>query len=150
MDVKYGLGKYYPGKPHTAEWACVDVADIGNNERGCSENSLNQDLATNLTKAQAYTAEQIQLARSSKSIDRYTSPNSTDLLIRIPINRIPGNWTNNIMFKNDSMENTKRIYFGPVKLVKFKVRLLNDKGFEVNLHERDWSFSCIVSQLYQF
>ena len=94
--------------------------------------------------------EVVLLARSSKSIDRYTSPNSTDLLIRIPVNRTPGNWTYNIVFKNENIEFTKRVYFGPVKLVKFKVRLLNDKGFEVNLHERDWSFSCIVSQLYQF
>ena len=36
MDSKYGAGNYYPGKPHTPEWACIDVADIGNNERGCS------------------------------------------------------------------------------------------------------------------
>jgi hypothetical protein len=35
-------------------------------------------------------------------------------------------------------------------LVKFKVRLLNDKGFEVNLNGRDWSFSVIATQLYQY
>ena len=52
--------------------------------------------------------------------------------------------------KNDKPEETKRVYFGPVKLRKFNVRLLNDKGFEVNLNDRDWSFSLIINQLYQF
>ena len=43
-----------------------------------------------------------------------------------------------------------RKYFGPVKLSKFGIRLLNDKGFEVNLNDRDWSFSIIATSLYQY
>ena len=75
--------------------------------------------------------------------------NKTDLLARIPINQ-PRNNGQIILYKNDNPTFTKRLYFGPVKLSKFKVRLLNDKGFEVNLNEKDWSFSIIVSQLYQY
>ena len=55
-----------------------------------------------------------------------------------------------IFFGNENPEYTKRIYFGPVKLRKFKIRLLNDKGFEVHLNDHDWSFSIYVTQLYQF
>ena len=51
---------------------------------------------------------------------------------------------------NRHPEYNERVYFGPVKLSKFKIRLLTDKGFEVNLNERDWSFSIMVTQLYQY
>ena len=87
---------------------------------------------------------------SSNRKPRYSSPNSTDILLRIPVNSPTGNSNQIISLKNDKPEQTKRVYFGPVKLRKFNVRLLNDKGFEVNLNDRDWSFSLIVNQLYQF
>ena len=150
MDSRYGLGKYYPGKEGIPGYECQDIADVGNNNRGCSTDDLNLDLSSNLTQAQQYTAEQIKLARQQNNVNRYTSPNSTDLLARIPINRTPGDWTTNITYTNFNPDNMKRRYFGPVKLRKFKVRLLNDKGFEVNLNGKDWSFSIIITQLYQF
>ena len=86
----------------------------------------------------------------STVVNRYRSPNSSDLLARIPIsvNRQQNNTS--IVFRNINPEYTKRVYFGPVKLRKFKIRLLNDKGFEVNLNDQDWSFSIYVTQLYQF
>ena len=151
MDQKYGLGAYYnkfvdkvPG------WACVDVAqDQGSAARGCFEGALNVDVSSNLTKKQQYTVKEIQAAQKAPSVNRYTSPNTSDLLARIPISQ-PRNNGQIILYKNDNPDFTKRLYFGPVKLSKFKVRLLNDKGFEVNLNERDWSFSIIVSQLYQY
>ena len=150
MDSRYGVGKYYPGKRGSTGYECQDIADVVNNKRGCSTDDLNLDLSSNLTQAQQYTAEQIKLARQQNNVNRYTSPNSTDLLARIPINRTPGDWTTNITYTNFNPDNMKRRYFGPVKLRKFKVRLLNDKGFEVNLNEKDWSFSIIITQLYQF
>ena len=92
----------------------------------------------------------IQANTTSNRKPRYSSPNSTDILLRIPIDTPPNNPNKTLIIKNDNPEQTKRIYFGPVKLRKFNVRLLNDKGFEVNLNDRDWSFSLIVNQLYQF
>lgn len=157
MDRRYAIGKdgqpkYYSGKTKNdgIGYKCADIADINNNKRGCSNTSLNKDLLTNLTQAQVYTYEQIQLANSSKGVIRYTAPSPSDLLVRIPINRDPQNWSSNIFYKNDNPEYNKRIYFGPVKIRKFNVKLLNDKGFEVNLNGKDWSFSIILSQLYQF
>ena len=71
----------------------------------------------------------------SKSGNRYTSPNSTDLLARIPIPKNTGtSWFGTFNYINRHPEYNERIYFGPVKLSKFKVRLLTDKGFEVNLN----------------
>ena len=89
-------------------------------------------------------------ANSSERKTRYTSPNSSDILIRIPVNNPPNNTNKIISFKNEKSEETKRVYFGPVTLRKFNIRLLNDKGYEVNLHDRDWSFSIIINKLYQY
>ena len=153
MDRRYGKGKFSKydasgnGIPGTE---CIDVADEGNNERACSTNDLNKDLRSNLTKKQIYTYEQIMLARNQKGVNRYTSPNSTDLLARIPIERTPQMWNKPVFFKNEDKEATARKYFGPVKLTKFHVRLLNDKGFEVNLNDQDWSFSLLVTHMYQY
>lgn len=157
MDRRYALGddgipKYYPG--YTVAdgdgFKCKDIADVNNNKRGCSNTDLNKDLLSNLTKKQLYTYEQIQLANSAKGVFRYVAPSPSDLLARIPIIRDPQNWESNIFFENDNPEYNKRIYFGPVKIRKFNVKLITDKGFEVNLNGKDWSFSVILSQLYQF
>ena len=96
MDSRFGIGTYYPGKQGVPGYECQDIADVGNNKRGCSTDDLNLDLSSNLTQAQIYTAEQLKLARQQNNVNRYTSPNSTDLLARIPINRTPGDWTTNI------------------------------------------------------
>jgi hypothetical protein len=164
MDSRYGKDKYYPGKTEKngEQWKCKDIAGPPA-ERGCAENELNIDLRSNLTKKQKYTVDQLTLANTSNStvlldnnttlstvVNRYRSPNSSDLLARIPINVNRQEYNKSIVFRNENPEYTKRVYFGPVKLRKFKIRLLNDKGFEVNLNDQDWSFSIYVTQLYQF
>ena len=141
---------YQPGHVNESGYECVDVAGPPT-DRGCAENDINIDLISNLTQRQRYSVEQmIQANTTNNRKPRYSSPNSTDILLRIPINSAPSNPNQIISFKNEKTDETKRVYFGPVKLRKFNVRLLNDKGFEVNLNDRDWSFSLIVNQLYQF
>lgn len=166
MDSRFGDTKYYPGHSASdvdaADWICQDTAGPPA-KRGCAENELNTDLRSNLTKKQQYTVDQLTLANTSGGnitlddgstlstvVNRYKSPNSSDLLVRIPITTARQEYTKSIVFRNENPEYTKRIYFGPVKLRKFKIRLLNDKGFEVNLNDQDWSFSIHVTQLYQF
>ena len=142
--------KYQPGHPNNPKYLCVDVAGPPT-DRGCAENDINIDLISNLTQRQQYSVAQMIAANTtSNRKPRYSSPNSPDILLRIPINTAPSNANQIISYKNDKPDETKRVYFGPVKLRKFNVRLLNDKGFEVNLNDRDWSFSLIVNQLYQF
>ena len=50
----------------------------------------------------------------------------------------------------DDTPATEDIYFGPVNLSAFRVRLLNDKGYIVNLNNMDWSFALQVRMLYQY
>ena len=141
--------KYQKGHPNDPNYLCVDIAGPPS-ARGCAENEINKDLISNLTKKQKFSVDQMLFANSSERKTRYTSPNSSDILIRIPVNNPPNNTNKIISFKNEKSEETKRVYFGPVTLRKFNIRLLNDKGYEVNLHDRDWSFSIIINKLYQY
>ena len=79
----------------------------------------------------------IQANSTSNRKPRYTSPNTSDILLRIPVTRAPTDPNQIIAYRNENLEQTKRVYFGPIKLTKLNVRLLNDKGFEVNLNDRD-------------
>ncbi len=110
----------------------------------------NMDLSSNLTEKQRYTIDQLRLAMGGKPADRYTSPSPTDIIGRIPISRDPTSSFQNIVYSNIDNNSDNRIYFGPVNLSKFRIRLLNDKGLILNLNNMDWSFSIIVTQLYQY
>tara|TARA_B110000285_G_C15137739_1_gene628358 strand:+ start:129 stop:2312 length:2184 start_codon:yes stop_codon:yes gene_type:complete len=156
----YGKGTFYGNDKPNAQYyedqgdgfACQDIGET-TNERGCSENSLNVDLSSNLTKAQLYSAQQIEFFNKGKggeALERTKSPNTPDSFARFSVNRKPLDWTDGILYQNTNKQQPERNYFGPVKLVKFGVKLLNDRGFEVNLHDHDWSFSIIVKQLYQY
>ena len=77
---------YQPGHVNTPGYECVDVAGPPS-ARGCAENDINVDLITNLTKKQQYSvAQMISANTSSNRKPRYSSPNSTDILLRIPVN----------------------------------------------------------------
>ena len=58
-------------------------------------------------------------------------------------------WNTNLSYTNREGTNQRK-YFGPVKLTKFKVRLINNKGYDVDLNGRDWSFKLKVTQHYQY
>ena len=152
MSKNYGKGKYqkYDSGVGIPGYECVDVADEGNKERGCSTNELNKDLSSNLTKAQQYTVAEIENGNQRDVQDIFNSPNSPDVLSLFPVARNPLDNDSSIIYKNPDKLLQQRKYFGPVKLVKFGIKLLNDKGFEVDLSDRDWSFSIIVKQLYQY
>ena len=42
----------------------------------------------------------------------------------------------------------KREYFGPVDISRITIRLINQRGNSVNLHDSDWNFSLQVKTLY--
>ena len=142
--------KYQPGFEFEPENECIDVAGP-ESDRGCAVNDINNDSITNLTKKQKYSVQQmIQANSTSNRKPRYTSPNTSDILLRIPVTRAPTDPNQIIAYRNENLEQTKRVYFGPIKLTKLNVRLLNDKGFEVNLNDRDWSFEIFAERLYQY
>tara|TARA_B100001093_G_scaffold398486_1_gene385838 strand:- start:6492 stop:8168 length:1677 start_codon:yes stop_codon:yes gene_type:complete len=141
----WNMPNYY--NKHSMEKDCEPQIQ----EKGCTNIVNNQDSIENLTKAQKYTIDQIKLAMSGVNVDRYDSPNSSDILSRI---QIPYNTNYNedlkyFTYKNENPED-KRIYFGPVSLRTFRIRLLNEKGYIINLNNIDWSFSAQITQIYQY
>ena len=107
-------------------------------------------LSSNLTQKQIFTVEQIKLAMRSEEINTYKAPASSDVLARITIPIDKNNKYGQKIFQNINLEYTKRSYFGPVSLSKFRIQLLNDRGYIVNLNNMDWSFSLLVKQQYQY
>ena len=148
MNPSFGAGTFYPGRENEEGFECIDVADENNNERGCATNDLNIDLRSNLTQQQLYSINQLKQAQTESSTDRYGSPEPTDLLYTINnLGRV--NWGDTLSYENSEGKN-KREYFGPVKLTKFKIRLINDKGYDVDLNGGDWQFTLKVTQKYQY
>ena len=117
----------------------------------------------NLTKAQQYTANSIIQAQQSKSQDRYFSPNNPNILAKIPVTGVvnyntntgAGDGNHSTLFGQLSIDhsvifNNKRTYFGPVTIKRLNVQLINDKGYNVNMNNMDWSMSLKIKQLYQY
>ena len=145
--ANFSLPSYY--NKHTMDPGC-EPPDYNLFVKGCSSKPVNYDLSSNLTQKQLYTVDQLKLAMSGKPADRYTSPNSTDILHKIPINRPIDDLYGTLLYTNGEPDLTKRFYFGPVNLSSFRIRLLNDKGLLLNLNNMDWSFSLRVTQLYSY
>ena len=103
-----------------------------------------------LTAAQKYTMNEIRGTQRSSNIDQYYAPQSSDILFRFPIQRLSENLQAPLIIPNAAGMDNGRRYFGPVTIEKLKVRLLDDKGYPVDLHGGDISFSLILERLYQY
>ena len=69
----------------------------------------------------------------------------TNILGVIPLTSQPFTYT---FDNNSNFIYKKREYFGPVDITKISIRLLNQIGNLVNLHDSDFSFSIQVTSLY--
>tara|TARA_A100001011_G_scaffold400034_1_gene511861 strand:- start:656 stop:2311 length:1656 start_codon:yes stop_codon:yes gene_type:complete len=145
--ANFKLPSYY--NKYTMDPGC-EVPYNNTRRRGCRTRAINMDLSSNLTNKQKYTVDQLKLAMTGKPADRYDSPTPSDLLHRIPIVRnIAAPFNVSTTFKNLSPD-LKRIYYGPVNLNKFSIKLLDDRGLLMNLNGVDWSFSIKVTQLKSY
>ena len=73
---------------------------------------------------------------------------SNNILAVIPLSK--NNTTNIYTDKCSDIIEKKREYFGPVKIQKFKVQLLNQHGDLINLHNMDFSFSIDLEMGYDW
>lgn len=109
-----------------------------------------QNAPRKLTQAQLYTLNQTTQARVSTNRNRLTSPTTTDVLALIPL-RLANNLSPGQQIIDDfNLDEAKRVYFGPVDIERMRVRLVNDKGYTVNLNGNDWSFTLTATTLYQY
>ena len=103
-----------------------------------------------LTEAQKYTAKELLAAKRKTPIHQYYSPQSSDILFRFPVQRLSTNIQAPLIIPNSAGMDNGRRYFGPVTIEKLRVKLLDDKGYPIDLHGGDISFSLILERLYQY
>ena len=138
---------YYYVKSTMCEDADV-IVDPKEKRSDCGRRFASPDLLSNLTQKQRYTIDQIKLAMTGDSVDRYDTPTPTDVIAQIPVQREDNALFGETVYSsNDGLD--KRIYFGPVNLKKFHIRLLDDRGMEIDMNNMDWSFTLIATQLYR-
>jgi hypothetical protein len=103
-----------------------------------------------LTQAQLYTINEIMKNREKNTSYRGKAPTSSDTFALIPIKRAGLNTGDMYVDFSGSIQDNKRIYFGPVDIDRMRIRLLDDRGFTVDLHGQDWCITLISENLYQY
>jgi hypothetical protein len=102
-----------------------------------------------LTLSQIYTINEINKNQNSTNY-RAKAPTSPDILAIVPI-KTSGQSTGNLLVElSGSLQDNIRIYFGPVNIERMRVKLLDDKGNQLNLNGGDWCFTLICECLYQY
>lgn len=103
-----------------------------------------------LTNAQLYTINEIMKNREQNTTFRGKAPTNTDTFALIPIKK-GGMSTGDLYVEfGGSMQDNKRIYFGPVNIDRMRVRLVDDRGYTVDLHGAEWCFTMLAELLYQY
>ena len=109
-----------------------------------------QNAPRRLTQAQLYTLNSTTQARSQTSRNRLTAPTNTNVLAIIPLRYVNTLKTGQMLIDDFNLDEAERVYFGPVDLERFRVRLVNDQGYTVNLNGNNWSFTLSATSLYQY
>jgi hypothetical protein len=103
-----------------------------------------------LTQAQIYTINEIIKNRNKTISFRSKAPTNSDTFAIIPIKY--GSMSTGQLYTELSgqFQDNKRVYFGPVNIDRLRIRLLDDKGNNVDLHGADWCVTLISENLYQY
>ena len=103
-----------------------------------------------LTNAQLYTINEIMKNREQNTTFRGKAPTNTDTFALIQIKK-GGMSTGDLYVEfGGSMQDNKRVYFGPVNIERMRVRLVDDRGYTVDLHGAEWCFTMLAELLYQY
>ena len=128
----------------------VSVADRSSKVMAINKRAIQGTNHEKLTKAQLYTQDALAANNNGdkKIVDnRVYGPTSKDVLGMIPLVGI-NKLRPEPLVEDFTDINVPRTFSGPVKIDKLRIRLLDDKGNLVNLHDNDWSFTLIVEQLH--
>jgi hypothetical protein len=104
-----------------------------------------------LTQAQLYTINSIN--SNNNNLTNYLSkaPTSSDIIGILPVKTSTGVPTGSLLVEfSGSLQDSSRIYFGPVNIDRMAVKLLDDKGNVLNLNGNDWCFTLVCECLYQY
>jgi hypothetical protein len=103
-----------------------------------------------MTQAQIYSVNQIIKNREKTTSYRGKAPTSSDTFALIPVKH-SGLSTGDLYVEfSGVLQDNKRNYFGPVDISRMHIKLLDDRGFTVDLHGAEWSVTLVSTSLYQY
>jgi hypothetical protein len=104
-----------------------------------------------LTQAQLYTINSINSNNNNLTNYLAKAPTSSDILAIVPIKTSTGVPTGSLLVEfSGSLQDSSRVYFGPVNIDRMAVKLLDDKGNVLNLNGNDWCVTLVCECLYQY
>jgi hypothetical protein len=99
-------------------------------------------LNTNLTAKQLYAMNQIYETRRTRNRSYSSGPSLKDVFAIVPL-KLSGTPGGNYVEFGGTLQNQDRKYFGPGRIQKLSIKLMNDKGDVVDLNGADWSITII-------
>jgi hypothetical protein len=103
-----------------------------------------------LTQSQIYTINEIIKNNDKTTNFRAKAPTNNDIFAILPV-KTSGLQTGTLIVETSgSLQENKRIYFGPVNIERLRVKLVDDKGNVLNVNGADWTFTLICECLYQY
>jgi len=104
-----------------------------------------------LTQSQIYTINEIMKNNERTTFDyKLKAPCVSDTFAIIPLKIGSSSLGDIITEYGGTLQDNKRIYFGPVNISRLRIQLLDDKGNTVNLNGSDWCITIIAELLYQY
>jgi hypothetical protein len=147
---------YFNANLPSATECMPDVADVRGG--GKKQKLVVPLVPRTLTFSQIYTLNQITANRGGggggiSGKNREMGPKTSDVFAMIPLRTAAATGLTmgqHYIDYGPSLLTNQRAYFGPVVINKLRVTLRDDKGYIVNLHGNDWSFSLVTEELYEF
>jgi len=103
-----------------------------------------------LTQSQIYTINEILKNNGRTYNYKLKAPVVSDTFAILPI-KLGNSQMGDVNTEfGGSMQDNKRIYFGPVNISRLRVKLLDDRGNIVNLNGCDWCVTLLSENLYQY
>ena len=102
-----------------------------------------------LTNAQIYTINEIIKNKSKNTSNKGKATTNSDTFAILYI-KYPLSAAGIAVDFSGQLQDNKRNYFGPVDIDRLRMRLVDDRGYIVNLNGSEWSCSIICETLYQY
>tara|TARA_B100001142_G_C14293669_1_gene639963 strand:+ start:125 stop:1537 length:1413 start_codon:yes stop_codon:yes gene_type:complete len=150
LENKLSMPSYYTKADTDCDVSSVEVptSGLGGNIQEKNVTLYNDNnFPRKLTRSQIYSLNEI-IINSKKPNLRLPEINTKNVLAILPIEFNDNN--KNLVLTGDTLQISERTYFGPVTIDKLHVKLIDDRGFLVNIQDHPWCFNLEVEQLYQY
>ena len=108
------------------------------------------ETGNSLTANQLYAANEISRSKLNNITHRLTAPVNANVFAILPVKTSGVAMGDLIVDFSGSLQDNTRIYFGPVDLNRMHIRLVDDRGVNLNMNGAEWSVTMIAEHLYQY